>query len=485
MAGSPRPRAAAEDGARIEAKVRAGLAPSPEFLSRLATVRAELVRSVTSAARDRGIPLARALIAGSAARGTFLTDRLDIDLFLLFPPALSREEMARAGLALGEAVLTSPERKYADHPYLRGWFQGFRVDAVPGYALTDPAQPISPVDRTPFHDEYLRARQGPEQVAEVRLLKQFLRTLGVYGAEVRTQGFSGYLVELLILEAGGFRALLEAARHWRIPVRLRPPAEDPPRLPEEVALILADPVDPHRNVGSALSRRNLAVFILAADAYLAAPHESWFRPRQLRPLFRADALARLERRGTEIVVVELARPDLVDDTLVPQVRRAERAIAEEAERQGYRLVGHASSVGPSRLLIGLEVESIVLPRIRRQEGPPAGIEHARRFLEKWTAPESGAVQGPYVTEEGRLAVEAPRPFPDLREGLAAALPRLSLGKNLAAPGGPGTVRPLAEVDESEELGELLRELLDKRLPWVPERPHRDGEPVRPGAARRR
>ncbi len=49
---------------------------------------------------------------------------------------------------------------------------------------------------------------------EVRLLKKFMKGIGVYGAEIKTGGFSGYLCELFVLHYGSFVKTLEAfARH--------------------------------------------------------------------------------------------------------------------------------------------------------------------------------------------------------------------------------------------------------------------------------
>ncbi len=130
---------------RVESAVGARIAPSAEFLANVKRVREQLIERVTREAAARSSPLVNAIVAGSAARGTFLSDRLDIDLFLLFPPDLPRDRLREEGLALGRAVLTDPETRYAEHPYLRGRYEGFSVDAVPGFAITDPAHPISPV----------------------------------------------------------------------------------------------------------------------------------------------------------------------------------------------------------------------------------------------------------------------------------------------------------------------------------------------------
>jgi tRNA nucleotidyltransferase (CCA-adding enzyme) len=455
------------EAARVEARVAPRLAPSAEFLAKVERLRQELPARVQAAAKARSSPLVRAVVAGSAARGTFLTDRLDIDLFLLFPPDLSRERLRDEGLALGREVLDAPEMRYAEHPYLRGKFEGFAVDAVPGFAISDPSHPLSPVDRTPFHQEYLAARENPELVNQIRLAKQFLRGLGVYGSEARTEGLSGYLVELLVLRFGSLRGLLRAARGWRIPVDLSQPGGRPPRLPEEVALVLPDPVDPHRNVASALSRRNLGTLIVASAAYLERPTEAWFEVRPPTAVSLEEALRRVRERDSHVVVVELARPPLVDDTLYPQVRKAERSLADEVVRSGFELLGSSSAADAEHVVVAIEVGTARRPAVRVRTGPPAGLDRVGQFLEKWTGPGAGSLQGPFLRPDGTLGVETRWEVRELGTVVAEALPRLSFGKNLT-PEDPTKVkvRELAFASDTPALGEALRGLLAKGLPWL-------------------
>jgi tRNA nucleotidyltransferase (CCA-adding enzyme) len=450
----------------VEREVVARIAPDPTLLARLAEVREHLVRRASTESNHRGIPLRRALVAGSAARGTFLQERFDIDLFLLFPPDLPRERLESDGLQLAQAILEAPEKHYAEHPYLRGRFEGFTVEAVPGYAVDDPSHPLTAVDRTPFHQEYLAAHLAPEQVDQVRLAKQFLRALGVYGSEAKTSGFSGYLVELLVVKFGSLETLLKQAQSWRLPVLLASPGSRP-AVPEDVAMILDDPVDPHRNVATALSAESLARFILAARAFLRAPSVSAFFPPPRSPISVSEAKARVAARGTHVAVVRMPRPALVDDILYPQLRKAERSIGAEASRLGFRLLGTSSGAGASDLWVGLETGSGTLPKVRVQDGPPPGLAHTDAFLAKWTASGAGVLQGPYLRIDGKLAVDVAREENRLEALLAGALPDLALGRDLREASKSGVwVRPLDALDASPELSELLDRLLNKQLPGV-------------------
>jgi tRNA nucleotidyltransferase (CCA-adding enzyme) len=452
--------------AAVEREVLGRIAPDPGLLARLAEVREHLVRRASTEANHRGIPLRRALVAGSAARGTFLHERFDIDLFLLFPPDLPRERLEIEGLRLAEAILEAPEKHYAEHPYLRGRFEGFTVEAVPGYAIEDPSHPLTAVDRTPFHQEFLAAHLGPEQVDQVRLAKQFLRGLEVYGSEAKTGGFSGYLVELLIVRFGSLAALLQAAQGWRLPVRLASPGSRP-AVPDDVALILDDPVDPHRNVATALSAESLARFILAAREFLRAPSVVAFFPEPRPPISIADARTRVSARGTHVAVVRLPRPSLVDDILYPQLRKAERNIGAEAARFGFELLGTSSVAGVSDLWIGLETSAPTLPNVRVQEGPPPGMAHAEAFLAKWKAAGPSVLQGPYLRPDGKLAVDVVREEIRLEPLLASALPGLALGRDLREASKSGVwAKPLEALDASPELSQLLDRLLNKQLPWA-------------------
>ena len=104
--------------------------------------------------------------------------------------------------------------RFAEHPYLEIFIEGYRVDIVPCYDAK-PGEWQSATDRTPYHTDYIRSRLKQEAyVTKCGLLKRFMQGIGVYGAEIKIGGFSGYLCELLVMKFGSFAKVVEAFAHY-------------------------------------------------------------------------------------------------------------------------------------------------------------------------------------------------------------------------------------------------------------------------------
>ncbi len=146
------------------------------------------------------------MVVGSVARDTWLSGDRDLDIFLLFPPDLSREDLEEKGLDLARSIARRFtgifHEKYAEHPYVNATIDGLDVDLVPCYEVASAAAIQSAVDRTPFHTRYISDKIGPLR-DDVLLAKQFAKACGVYGSDQMTEGFSGYLCELLVLHYAG------------------------------------------------------------------------------------------------------------------------------------------------------------------------------------------------------------------------------------------------------------------------------------------
>ncbi len=127
------------------------------------------------------------------------------------------------------------------------------VDLVPCYHVDSATRIQSAVDRTPFHTRYITDRING-LIDDVLLLKQFTKAGGIYGSDQMTEGFSGYLCELLILYYGGFTPLIRAAATWRPGLVID--IENHVAKKFDEPLVVIDPVDPKRNVAAAVSLRS-------------------------------------------------------------------------------------------------------------------------------------------------------------------------------------------------------------------------------------
>jgi tRNA nucleotidyltransferase (CCA-adding enzyme) len=342
------------------------------------------------------------LRVGSTARGTWLAGERDIDLFVRFPADLPRAKLAEYGLEVGHAVLPDGREEYAEHPYVTGTVDGFDVDLVPCYDV-DMARDIeSAVDRTPFHTAYIEERLTPELTAEIRVLKQFCTGIGVYGSDLRTRGFSGYLLELLVLAFGSTRGVLEAAADWRPPVELDPEAHGERSFDD--ALVVVDPTDPTRNVAAVLSSANLSRLQHHARDALADPRVEAFFADSPDPLPQETIETHVARRGTTPVAVVFEAPDLVEDELYPQLRKSLAGIGDALDRHEFEILRQSTFVRERAVLL-FELEVAERPAVERHEGPPV---HARDHAEEFYAKYADAdVYGPFI-EGDRYVVERER-----------------------------------------------------------------------------
>ncbi len=403
--------------------VRERVTPDVDERERLDAATARLAERAAVAIED--LPVAADTVhVGSTARGTWLPGDRDIDLFVRFPPDLPREDLERHGLAIGHAVLPDGHEEYAEHPYVTGAFEGFAVDLVPCYRVESATAIRSAVDRTPFHTRYLESHLDDALATEVRVAKRFLSAVGVYGSDLRTRGFSGYLTELLVLEHRGFRKLVEAAANWNPPVRFDPESHGTRDFDDP--LVMVDPTDPERNVAAVLSTTNLARFQHHARRLLAAPDENRFEDDAPTPLSAADVRRELDRRGTTPVAVRFDAPAIVDDQLYPQLEKSLVGVHTALDEHGFDVVRSRAFAEETGVLF-YELAVAERPRIERHVGPPVGARgHAERFYETYA---DADCYGPFIDGE-RYVVEREREHRTARELLEDGLDDVALGTDI-------------------------------------------------------
>ena len=440
----------------IYSQVLERLALIPEIEKRLRSTVDFILDAVRDEAEATGTAVEPVLV-GSVAKGTWAGEP-DIDVFMLFDPDISKDVMEQWGLRTGKKILPEWEERYAEHPYIHGYLNGFEVDLVPAYKIriTERQGIISSVDRTPLHTDFVIGHLSEEQRDEVRLLKRFMKGVETYGADVRTEGFSGYLCELLVIKYGDFESVLRASDKWKNGTALS--MEDRPQKRFDEPLVFVDPVDAGRNVASALSLETMSRFIHAAREFLISPSMEFFFPPE-RPPLSVEKLAELyENRGTEIILISTSRPQVIDDILYPQVKKLLRSVVRGLETEDFRPLGTAYTEDENGIYMLVELETASLPAVKKHEGPPVWVKNSAEFLERW---KGNCLNGPYI-EGGRWFADIRRRYPD---ALAFLKERFSgpLGKDIPPANSMEKLGNLSQIQQNVAL--LLTEYLDKKFPW--------------------
>jgi len=327
-------------------------------------------------------------LVGSIAKDTNLKDDRDVDIFLLFPKKYPKENLEKLGLKFAKKAVEPHkwEIGYAEHPYLRAKIDNCDIDIVPSFKITSIHEKASSVDRSPLHTRYVLGKLDEKQHDEIRLLKQFLKRFDIYGAELKIEGFSGYLCELLIIHYGSFEKLLKNAAKWSEPVidiekhyinkkKIREKFRSP--------LIVLDPVDMDRNVAAATSQESLSKFILTARAFLKKPSREFFFAKKPK-VFREELIREIRRRGTKLVCLTFPKPKVVEDILWPQLKKAARNIAKHIELNEFKLFDYGLwTDGRSKCAMLFEFEVHSLPKVKKILGPSISYEEGvTQFIKK-------------------------------------------------------------------------------------------------------
>ncbi|MCE4621102.1 MAG: CCA tRNA nucleotidyltransferase [Desulfurococcales archaeon] len=370
---------------------------------------------------------------GSYAKGTLLSDKWELDVFVLFK-GVDRDWILRNSREVLEDCVGGRipyTTRYAQHPYLTLHYMGLEADLVPAIYAEKPGTGLG-VERTPFHTRYVRRKlsERPWLADDVRLLKSFLKGIGAYGAEASIGGFSGYLAELLVIHYGGFRKVLEAAANWRPPIYIDLEGEGDPGFLKskyrDSPLIVVDPVDPERNAAAAVTLEKLAIFIVASRIYLKRPCPMFFHVES-----RSVELSITDTN--RVLVVELSGDyfDLPRDALLGRLRRLESFIADSLREHGFPVIrSDYSTDEATRAAVFVELESTRLPPVQATEGPPAWASWDRieRFIKK-RLKEGGWA---WIGAEGSLVGLRPRRISDVLELVRSIVANAPIPRNTSS-----------------------------------------------------
>ncbi len=414
------------------------------------------------------------VLAGSFTRNTWLSHKKEFDIFIQFPVETEREELEKKGLEIGKRIVKSFKGShvvaYAEHPYVKSKINGYDVDIVPCYKVESAEKIKSAVDRTPFHNKYLSKNLHPHQSADVRLLKTFTKMNSLYGSDLKTQGFSGYLCELLIIKYDSFKNLISQASNWlpgQVFIDLEGKYNGNKKEFWGQSLAAIDPVDPKRNVAAALSPAVFVKFVKLCQNFLENPSEKFFFKREEKTK-AAELLKNIKSRGTLFLGVKFSRQEVVDDIIYPQLRKTAKRLLDILKEYEFAVLGSAVHTDKKSCLIILELETWNLPNIRRITGPPVfAIKNSQEFVNKYKK------LGRVWVEEDRWVAEVKRQFKEADKKLVDTLSesaKILKAKGIASYMADSIAKGFKVLDAKqllktadEELLETIRDYLEENV----------------------
>jgi len=402
---------------KIQLEVLQRIRPKQQERDRLTKKYEEITKRIKQILAKANIT-AKVVLTGSFSRDTWLSGNRDIDIFVIMPYSsdIILEDLLQV---IRKGIKYDWIKKHAKHPYLYAVTDEIIIEILPCYEFKQTRDLRSAVDRSPSHSTYINENLPIGANEEVRLLKQFMHGIGVYGAEIKVHGFSGYLVELLIIYYGGkFIEVLKYADE--LPgkiISLKETIARKKKKFEDDLVLVIDPIDNNRNVASALKESALYNFIAAAKKYLKEPSKAFFFPETLT--INKKKMAEMLDHPLHYLAILHEEQKISDDILWGQLRRFERSIRTYLTMEAMNPIFVDSIITKNEIMTVIVSTEEFTRANKWLKGPPVTLEATDEFLNKHkTNPE--VVFGPAIIE-GNWRVLVKRPKLTLSETLQLGL----------------------------------------------------------------
>ena len=348
---------------------------------------------------------ARAIIGGSFAKNTLLKDTKEIDIFVKFAYPKYKNKSNQLSNVLAK-YLTHATKIHGSRDYFQIMRKGITFEIVPVLDIKNPQQALNVTDVSPLHASYIKKHLSSKKADEVRLLKQFCKANNIYGAESYIQGFSGYVLEILILHYKTFNNVLKQAMRWKEKIIIdtihKYKNERELLLKLNIAkvyspLILIDPVQPNRNIAAALSQEKFEQFKRLAKDYLKNPGDHFFKEEKFLPVAKKDQ-----------IILKVIPREGKRDVVGSQIVKAFTFLKQELEREGF-LMKNSQWYWEKECYFIFQPKAKQLPKLKKHYGPPIEKkESVEKFQKKW---KSYSLK----KEKGKVFVYIPRKITGIEE----------------------------------------------------------------------
>ena len=309
---------------------------------------------------------------GSYAKGTWTPGKIDVDIFVKLKKSISEKKFSNLGKKIGFNALKKykPYVRYSEHPFVEALVNGTLVNVVPCYDVKK-GEWKSAADRSTFHTEFMNEKLTGQMKNDISLLKCMMKSNGIYGAEIANQGFSGYVTEVLVYYFGSFSNVIKEISKIKKNGRI---GNSPRRFDSPIVII--DPIDNNRNLGAAISMKNLSKFVLLSRSYLKKPSLSYFKNKKSKS-YKQNELAK------NILVINFPYESRSRDIIYGQLKRAANSIESQLTQEGFRILRNDSMIyDDDKAAILIFLEDVVINKNQIKMGPEFFVdEHSNKFIQ--------------------------------------------------------------------------------------------------------
>ena len=321
---------------------------------------------------------------GSYAKGTILKNDFDIDLFVRFNYDYRSKDISKL---LGKALKPlKPELVHGSRDYYQLKKKNMLFELVPVLKISNYKQAVNVTDMSPLHVDYVKKhlRAKPGLAGEIRLAKQFCKAVKAYGAESYIRGFSGHVLDLMIIYYGSFENLLMQASVWGtriimdIEKHLKDPLKQLNKSKTQSPLIIVDPIQPDRNAAAAISREKFEVFKQKAREFLDNPSDKFFVVKKL-------AVSEIKSRAKKnwLVVLRVKPLKGKEDVVGAKVMKGFEHIRKELKEHDFKVLDAGWEFDRKESLLYYVIKKEKFSDKVIIMGPPVRVrENAKRFKSK-------------------------------------------------------------------------------------------------------
>lgn len=304
-------------------KLEKSVSPTPTVQTKIDKI-AQKVISLVRAQITKYPEVSGVELGGSYAKGTWLREKGDIDVFVKFNPSTSEKSFTNISKKVGFDAMQkfNPYERYSEHPYVEATINGTKVNVVPCYDVKK-GNWKSAADRSSYHTKFMARNLSEKMKTDVKILKSLLRNNDLYGAEIAKEGFSGYVCEVLIWNLGSFEKTIKFFSEVKANQTIGNSKQN-----FDTIITIIDPIDPNRNLAAAISEENIGKFVLLCRHLLSNPSMKFFKKR----------IRSINKNLQNCIVIKFNYSPRSPDIIWGQIKRANKALTKQLELAGFSVL---------------------------------------------------------------------------------------------------------------------------------------------------